>query len=52
MPPLDPAPDFARRWTAWQAHGAAHERAVRRRLAIFAPITVLGALALFLVIGS
>ena len=31
-------PGFEERWAAWQAKGAAHDRAVRRRFAIVAPI--------------
>lgn len=34
------AASFDERWAAWQARGAAHERAVRRRMAIAAPILV------------
>jgi hypothetical protein len=29
---------FDERWAAWLARGAAHDRAVRRRIAIAAPI--------------
>jgi len=38
---------FEDRWAAWQAKGAAHELAVRRKMAIAAPIVivVLAALA-------
>jgi hypothetical protein len=32
---------FAERWAAWQARGAAHERATRRKLFVFAAILVL-----------
>lgn len=28
--------DFERRWIAWKARGVAHERAVRRRLGVWA----------------
>jgi hypothetical protein len=31
---------FDERWAAWQARGAAHERAVRRRMAIAAPVVL------------
>jgi hypothetical protein len=34
--PISPDPDFEVRWAAWKARGAAHDRAVRRRLAIAA----------------
>ena len=29
---------FEERWAAWQARGAAHDRAVRRKLAIAGPV--------------
>ena len=29
---------FDERWEAWQAKGAAHDRAVRRKLAIVGPV--------------
>jgi small-conductance mechanosensitive channel len=32
---------FDERWEAWQAKGAAHDRAVRRKLAIAAPIVAI-----------
>jgi small-conductance mechanosensitive channel len=32
---------FDERWAAWQAKGAAHDRAVRRKLAIAAPILII-----------
>jgi hypothetical protein len=32
---------FAERWAAWQARSAAHERATRRKLFVFAAILVL-----------
>jgi hypothetical protein len=32
---------FDDRWEAWQAKGAAHDRAVRRRLALAAPFLVI-----------
>ena len=31
---------FEQRWAAWQARGAAHDRAVRRKMAVAAPILV------------
>jgi hypothetical protein len=36
-PVTEPA-TFDERWAAWQARGAAHDRALRRRMAIAAPI--------------
>ena len=34
------------RWDAWQAKGAAHDRAVRRKLAIAAPFVAIVAAAI------
>ena len=38
---------FEERWAAWQARGAAHDRAVRRRIAIVAPVIALVAIILY-----
>jgi hypothetical protein len=38
---------FDERWEAWQAKGAAHDRAVRRKLAIAAPLVAIVAAAIF-----
>jgi len=35
-----PDPDFDARWAVWFARGAAHDRALRRRLAIVVPAAV------------
>ena len=35
------ATSFDERWAAWRAKGAAHDRAVRRKLAIAAPILIM-----------
>jgi hypothetical protein len=32
---------FDERWAAWQAKGAAHDRAVRRKMAIVVPILII-----------
>jgi hypothetical protein len=32
---------FDQRWAAWQAKGAAHDRAVRRKMAVAAPIMII-----------
>lgn len=32
--------DFDQRWDAWQRKGAAHDRAVRRQLAVGAPVVI------------
>ena len=34
------SPGFDERWAAWQAKGAAHDRAVRRKMAVAAPILI------------
>jgi hypothetical protein len=38
---------FGERWEAWQAKGAAHDRALRRKLAIAAPVFAVVAAAIF-----
>ena len=46
------AGNFDQRWAAWQAKGAAHDRAVRRRMAIAAPfLIVLAAIILYALLG-
>jgi hypothetical protein len=42
---------FEVRWAAWQAKGAAHERAVRRKMAVAAPIVVVAAVVIYLLLG-
>ena len=34
---------FEERWAAWQARGAAHDRAVRRKVAIAIPVLAVAA---------
>lgn len=52
-PPGTPAftaatePEFDERWAAWKARGAAHHRAARLKVSIFAPI-LLVVVAVFL----
>jgi hypothetical protein len=41
------SPSFDERWEAWQAKGAAHDRAVRRKLAIAVPFFAVVAGAIF-----
>jgi len=43
--------EFARRWSAWQARGRVHERAVRRRFGIAAIATVVLAVAAYFAYG-
>jgi hypothetical protein len=38
--PLLQSSSFDERWAAWQAKGAARERAVRRKVAFAAPIVI------------
>jgi hypothetical protein len=43
---------FDERWAAWQAKGAAHDRAFRRKSAVAAPILiVVAALVMYAVLG-
>ena len=43
---------FDERWAAWQARGAAHDRAVRRKMAIAAPILlVVVAVVMYALLG-
>ena len=41
------SPTFEERWAAWQARGAAHDRAVRRRVTIAAPVLAVVAAILY-----
>ena len=44
--PAEPArldADFDARWAAWHARGVAHERAVRRKFLIWAPVLAIAA---------
>lgn len=43
---------FDERWAAWQAKGVAHERAVRRRMAIAAPILIIVAALAYVVLAG
>src|SRR5262245_23585622 len=36
----EPDPDFDARWAAWLTRGAAHDRAVRRRLVVLVPVAI------------
>jgi DNA-directed RNA polymerase subunit K/omega len=45
--PATASSSFDERWEAWQAKGAAHERAFRRKLALVAPVVVIVAAAVF-----
>ena len=39
--------DFEARWTAWRVRGEVHERAVRRRLLMLAPVAVVAAAIMY-----
>ena len=43
---------FDERWAAWQAKGAAHDRAVRRKLRVAAPILIaVAAVVIYVLLG-
>jgi hypothetical protein len=42
---------FEKRWAAWQAKGAAHDRAVRRKMAVAAPVLIAAAVVMYLLLG-
>jgi hypothetical protein len=42
---------FDERWAAWQAKGAAHDRAVRRKMAVAAPILIIAAIIVYALLG-
>jgi small-conductance mechanosensitive channel len=46
------AASFDERWAAWQAKGAAHDRAVRRKMAVAAPVLiVVAAVVIYVLLG-
>jgi hypothetical protein len=45
------SPGFDERWAAWQARGAAHEGAVRRRIAFAVPMLLLVAVVMYTLFG-
>lgn len=50
--PLFEAASLDERWAAWQAKGAAHDRAFRRKLAVAAPLLiVVAAAAIYVLLG-
>ena len=48
---VSPDLDFQQRWSAWQARGLAHERAVQHRLVVAGVMAAAIALAAALVFG-
>jgi hypothetical protein len=52
QPTSRPGPaTFDERWAAWQAKGAAHDRAVRRKMTIAAPILIVVAGVIYALLG-
>ena len=50
--PVTDSATFDERWAAWQAKGAAHDRAVLRRMAIAAPmLLVVVAVVIYALLG-
>ena len=49
-PELPDTPSFDERWAAWQARGAAHDRAVRRRMMFAVPILAIVAAVLYVLL--
>jgi small-conductance mechanosensitive channel len=46
------AASFDERWAAWQARGAAHDLAVRRKMTVAAPILlVVAAVVIYVLLG-
>jgi len=46
------AASFDERWAAWQAKGAAHDRAVRRKMAVAAPILIAVAVVIYVLLAG
>jgi hypothetical protein len=42
---------FEDRWAAWEAKGAAHDRAVRRKMTIAAPVLIVVAVLIYALVG-
>ena len=45
------AASFDERWAVWQAKGAAHDRAVRRKMAVAAPILIAVAVVIYVLLA-
>ena len=45
------AASFDEQWAAWQVKGAAHDRVVRRKMAVAAPILIVVALVIYALLG-
>ena len=47
------AVSFDERWAAWQAKGAAHDRALRRKMAVAVPILIIvAAIIVYALLGG
>ena len=47
------AASFDERWAAWQAKGAAHDRALRRKMAVAVPILIIvAAIIVYALLGG
>ena len=44
-------PSFDQRWAAWEAKGAAQDRATRRRITLLVPVVVVAAGILYVLFG-
>jgi len=45
-------PGFDQRWAEWQAKGVAHDRAVRRKIALASPaLLIVGAVLIYALLG-
>ena len=49
---LTTEPTFEQRWTAWLAKGVAHDRAVRRKMAIGVPAVIAAAAVVYALLGT
>ena len=49
--PVEESSGFEERWAAWQAKGAAHDRAVRRKMAFAVPILLAAAGVVYALLG-
>jgi hypothetical protein len=45
------SPGFEQRWSAWQARGAAHDRAVRSRIRVAVPLLAALGAVLYAILG-
>jgi hypothetical protein len=48
---IDERAAFNERWAAWQSRGVAHDRTTNRRMAIAAPVLLMIAAIVYMVVG-